>query len=476
MAGEAREKCAVGGILVGNDQDYASMMVRNSLFAMQHRGAEASGIVSITPSGSLEAHRELGLVRDIYSETDIARLSGSIAVGHNRYSTSGDKMSHLQPTREKSTGSILATNGNIPDTEKLETYLEKHNMLHGRPNDTEMMGLALSQSLREKNDLPTAVEQSYHLFAGAFSCVAAQDNVLVAFRDPYGIRPLALGRCRDNWVVASETSGLDIIGAEYEREVQPGELIIITKDGLETKQLAEGQHKLDIFEFVYFSRHDSFLYGQSVNEARYRFGQRLAIEHGALHDDGSDVVVIPVPDTSIPEAEGYAASLGLQHRQLIIKNRYIGRTFMQPDQLTRQEQVALKHNPVKGSVKDKHVVLIDDSIVRLNTIPRLVKQLEAEQAKSVSVLIGSPPVRFPDYYGIDTPKQAELAAANMTVEQMREKIGCRYLGFLSLAGMIEATGMPADMFNLSCFTGEYPIDIGKRKREISTPVSMEYVA
>jgi amidophosphoribosyltransferase len=364
----------------------------------------------------------------------------------------------------------------------MDAFLEKHNLLHGHRNDSEKMGFTIAQFMRGGHDFPDAIERTYPLLDGAFSCVGTHDDMLVAFRDPYGIRPLAIGNFDGNWVASSETCGLDILNAKYVREVQPGELVIITADGsVESKQLAEGRDKLDIFEFVYFARHDSKLFGKTVNEVRRQFGRELALAHGAMHDNGENVVVVPVPDTGVPEAEGYAQSLGLNTTQAIIKNRYIGRTFMQPTDQARKTQLRRKHNIIADPIKGKDVVIIDDSIVRLNTIPNLVQRMNQIGARSVSVLIGSPPVRFPDYYGIDTPDQNELAAANLTVEGMREEINkeegvdCRYLGFLPLASMIKATGMPEDMFNLSCFTGEYPIDIGKRKREIRKPVSMEYV-
>lgn len=275
-------------------------------------------------------------------------------------------------------------------------------------------------------------------------------------------------------VFSSETCGLDIIGADYEREVQPGELVIASSDGIETYQLAEGTNKLDMFEMVYFARHDSQLYGQSVNEVRRAFGRQLAREHGPLRDNTDNTVVVPVPDTSIPAAEGYGAELGLPVEQLIIKNRYIGRAFMSVEDGERQDHPRLKHNLVRSAIKGKDLVVIDDSIVRLNTIPVITQLAKAAGARSVSVLISSPPIRFPDFYGIDTPSQDELAAANLTVEEIKNEIECDYLGFLSLRGMVEATGVPDDNFNLSCFTGEYPINIGRRKREIVEPVSMQY--
>ena len=487
MAGEAREKCAVGGVLLAdNEISDASAHLYEVMFALQHRGDEASGMASKYPGEPLDFHRDLGMVKDVYDSDAMSRLGGTIAIGHDKYTTSGrddeQKRQHLQPVIDESLGMAIAHNGNIPDTTKLDNFLEKHNLLYGHRNDSEKMGYTVAQFMRGGQDFPTAIESAYPLFDGAFSCVGVHDDMLVAFRDSKGVRPLALGYFDENRVVSSETCGLDIINAKYDREVRPGELVVVTSDGkVESKQLAEGTNKLDIFEYVYFARHDSKLYGQSVNEVRRRFGQQLAVEHGALGDNGENTVVVPVPDTSIPIAEGYAHSLGLNLTQAIVKNRYIGRTFMQPTPDMRQRQLRRKHNIISEPLKQRDVILIDDSIVRLNTIPNLVERAFAIGAKSVSVLIGSPPVRFPDYYGIDTPNQSELAAANMTVEKMRrEMLGsqagqeCKYLGYLSLAGMIEATGLPYDMFNLSSFNGEYPIDIGARKKDIRPPVSMEF--
>ena len=475
MAGEAREKCAVSAVMTSNPEMSASELTYETLFAMQPRGTEASGMASLLPDGYLETHRENGMVRDVYDEESIRRLAGSLAIGQNRYSTNGSKSGHPQPVIDTAIGFALGHNGNLPVTQYLETYLSKKHVQPRHLNDSEMMGHVIAQHIRDGQDLPDAVELAYPLFRGAFSCVAMHDGMIVAFRDNKGIRPLALGTLDGGHAVTSETCGLDIIGAEYEREIEPGEMVIITSDGVESTQIADGEPKLDIFEFVYFARHDSQLYGQSVNEVRRRFGQQLAEQHPPLTDDIKNVLVVPVPDTSVPAAEGYADALGLQHRQAVIKNRYIGRTFMQPTHQMRRQQLRRKHNIIPEAVEGRDLVFIDDSIVRLNTMPRLVELAHDVGAKSVSVLIASPPVRFPDYYGIDTPEQKELAAANMTVEQMREEIGCRYLGFLSLSRMIAATEQPASRFNLSCFTGDYPVGIGRHKSEIYTPVSMEFI-
>jgi amidophosphoribosyltransferase len=305
MAGEAREKCAVGGILLAEQtEDSASAHLYEVLFALQHRGDEASGIVSREPGEPLAAHRELGMVKDVYGNESVSRLTGRLAIGHNKYTTSNSmqgarELRHPQPVIDESLGLALSHNGNIPDTSKMDGFLEKHNLLHGHRNDSEKMGFTIAQFMRGGQDLPSAIENAYPLLEGAFSCVGLHDDMLVAFRDPYGIRPLALGKFDNNWVASSETCGLDILNAEHTREVRPGELVVITADGaMESKQLADGTDKLDIFEFVYFARHDSTLYGKTVNEVRRQFGIELALAHGAMHDDGENVVVVPVPDAS----------------------------------------------------------------------------------------------------------------------------------------------------------------------------------
>lgn len=475
MAGEAKEKCAVAAIVANEAETAAAGMLYESLFAMQHRGTEASGMATLHADGSLRSHRELGMVKDVYNEETIRELAGIAGIGHNRYSTSGSKLDHPQPFEDKAIGFAFAHNGNLPVTNYLETFLSKHHINPQHLNDSEMAGSAIAQYIRNGHDLPDAIQLAYPLFRGAFSCVAMHDGMTVAFRDPKGIRPLALGVFDGGYAAVSETVGLDIIDASYEREVEPGEMAIMTSEGFEYVTVADGENKLDMFEFVYFARPDSRLYGQSVNEVRRRFGQQLAEQHGPLYDDPKNVLVVPVPDTSIPSSKGYARSLGLEQDEAIVKNRYIGRTFMQPSHDTRRQHLRRKHNVIPEVIAGRDIILIDDSIVRLNTLPRLVQLVESAGARSVSVLIASPPVRFPDHYGIDTPKQGELAAANMTVEQMRDQIGCRYLGFLSLDRTVEATGRPKADFNLSCFTGEYPIGIGQHRNNITTPISMEYI-
>ncbi|HUC95800.1 MAG TPA: amidophosphoribosyltransferase [Candidatus Saccharimonadia bacterium] len=469
MAGEAKEKCAVVGVSI--KEGNAAPLVYESLLAMQHRGDEASGIVSRNTSGRIFEHRGEGNVKDVFKTEILARLTGNQAIGHNRYSTSGSKSGHHQPFLDDTVGLSLSMNGNIPDTTKLEVMLSKHGIRTNELNDTEMIGHALALRLRSGLDLATAIEKDYSLFNGAFSCVALHSGSLIAFRDSCGIRPLALGKISGGYAVTSETCGLDIIDGTYLREVEPGEMVIISNGKIKSKQIVKGQKKLDMFEFVYFARHDSQLYGQSVNEVRRRFGEQLAKEYPPSMGDIENTIVVPVPDTSIPAAEGYADSLGLRHTQAIIKNRSIGRTFMQPTNSDRHKQLRRKHNMIPQAISGRDVILIDDSIVRMNTLPRLVESLYVSGARSVTALIASPPVRFPDFYGIDTPNQSELPAAKLSVKKMEMILkngrkNTTQLGFLSIDGMVKATGLKPSLFNLSCFNGEYPIDIGKRKKDI----------
>lgn len=472
MAGEAKEKCAVVGF-VGFDPSYlASGPVFESLMAMQHRGAEAAGAAASAADG-VKYHSGNGLVPHVLTPPVVKGLIGSRAIGHNRYTTSGSNANdYAQPVVDPDIGLAFAHNGNLPDVGRAEEFLQSCNIRTGHLNDSGMMGRVIAQFIRGGSELPDAIEQATNYFDGAYSCVAMHDGLVVAFRDPLGIRPLAIGKSKNGYAVASETCGLDIIDASYEREVAPGEMVVITPGGVESRQIAEGQSKLDMFELVYFSRHDSYLEGQRVNSVRQRFGEKLASEHPPRFGNYDSIVVVPVPDTSVPASQGYAEALRLTHKQAVIKNRYIGRTFMEPTDLGRKEHLKRKHNIISEDVAGKDVIFIDDSVVRGNTMPVLVELAREAKAKTVTVLIASPPVRFPDFYGIDTPSQKDLVAANMTIEEMRRAIKCDYLGFLSLSGMVKSTGLPAERFNLSCFNGEYPICIGRRAKEIYSPVCM----
>ena len=467
------EECAVTGVVGGDAAGRNAEM----LFALNHRGQESSGIATQNPDGTLNEHRGVGLVQDVYDEQIIERLGGEMGVGQNRYSTNGSKTSltHLQPVIDLQTGVAFSHNGNLPVTQKLGAYLEERNILTRRLNDSGMAGMAIAQAVREGRDLPDAVEFIYPLLRGSFSCTAMHGDTLVAFRDQKGIRPLAVGELDDGIAVASETAGLDIVNAKYLQEVPPGAMMVITRDGIqETRQLAEPDSKLDMFELVYFARPDSILYDQYMSEFRRQCGRELAVLHPPQVDDSDNVIVVPVPQTSVHAAEGYAEALRLNRRDAIYKNPFVSRAFISGGNADRQQKLRRKHSILPG-VEGKDVVLIDDSIVRLDTMPRLVRLMREHRAKSVTVLVASSPVRYPDFYGIDTPRQSELAAANLTVEAMREKMHANYLGYLTLSRMVAASGRPASDFNLSCFTGVYPIGIGDRKKEVSNPVSMEYI-
>lgn len=470
------EKCAVVGVSTqqSNTND-AAQVAYQALFALQHRGVQGSGIVT-TDGNELRTVRAPGMVRDVFNSTEIAYLQGKVAVGHNRYSTNGSSRSHLQPVIDDAIGFAFAHNGNVPVTELLESYLVERRYTIAQYNDSELLGNALASKLHEGLDIEAAVRHVSKLAKGAYSCVATYDGNLIGFRDAHGVRPLELGQFDGGMILASETCALDTVGAKHLRSVNPGELVII-RDGtlVSSIQFAKGAEHLDVFEFVYFARHDSVMRGQRVYEVRRRFGEELAKEHKPWQATKDGVLVVPVPDTSAPAAEAYAESLGMLHEAVIIKNRYVGRTFMQPTQVSRQSSLRLKHTLIPERIKGRDVYLIDDSLVRGNTLPRLISLIKKSGAKSVSVLIASSPIRFPDFYGIDTPQQIDLMAANMTVEEMRVAIGADYLGFLPVSAMVRATGIPKESLNLASFTGEYSIGIGKHRANIKEPVSREYI-
>lgn len=398
-------------------------------------------------------HVRPGLVAHAYDEAALDTLVGSIAIGHNRYSTSGGSFAHHgQPIMLDNLA--LAHNGNLHLTAKLAAFLTAHDVPIEGLNDSALMAAAVSYHMTQGLSLAEAVTQAYPLFTGAFSVVAMDKTQIVAFRDHCGIRPLSIGRLADGVVVSSETCALDMIGAAFWRDVKPGEMVVIDSGGVRSKQLAKPNPKLDIFEFIYFARPDSMLLGRSVNQVRRAMGMQLAREYPLMAD-----VVIPVPDSAIPAAIGYAHELGIPFDHGLIKNRYIHRTFIQPAQSLRDRSVEMKLNPLPEALIGRDVIVIDDSIVRGTTTKRIVRMLYGAGASKVHVLISSPPVKFPDFYGIDTPRPQDLLAARMNMAQMQEYIGADSLGFLSHEGMISATGLPESLFSTSCFTGVYPIPI-----------------
>jgi len=474
LSDKLHEKCAVVGVSTKKTDTEAAHTAYRALFALQHRGVEGSGIVT-TNGGTLTVVRKPGMVRDVFHQSDIDILHGGIAVGHNRYSTNGNRHAHLQPVLNESIGFALAHNGNIPDTTELEVYLTKRGYITDQYNDSELFGNAIASKLHGGRTFNDAITEIGEITNGAYACVATHSGDLVGFRDPHGIRPLEIGEFEDGIILASETCALDTVGAKHIRSVRPGEIVRVRGGEIvESYFFAEGTEQFDAFELVYFARHDSIQLGRRVDVVRRRFGAELAKLHKPLADI-HNVIVTAVPDTSVPAAESYAAELGLQYRTAIIKNRYIGRTFMQPTQASRQDSLRLKHTMIPELIAGKDVIMIDDSIVRGNTLPRLVALARELGAKSVTILIASPPIRYPDFYGVDTPSQDELMAANMTTEEIRVKIGADYLGFLSVSSLIAAIGVPKEQLNLASFIGDYPVSIGARQEGIRPPVSAEYI-
>lgn len=476
--GELKEKCAVAGVSSDNPEFHATELVFEFLLSLQHRGQEGSGIVAEGESpGAICFLRDRGYVNDVFAGgAGLSHFSASRAVGHNIYSTSGKRGDHMQPVVDKALGFAFAHNGNMSNISPLVEYLDRHNIKPAGLNDTEMMAFTLASEIRSGKELREAVEAAADLFVGAYACTGLYDNKIFALRDPMGIRPLSLGRLEGAVLFASETCALEGVGAEDIEDVKPGELIIATGSKISRFQLSDPDPKLDIFELVYFARPDSILCGQRVAEIRRNFGKQLAKEHAPITENHKNVVVVPVPDTSIPAAEGYADYYGLKHRQGIIKDRYSasGRSFIVGDNVERTKMLRRKHTFLPEAVEGKDVILVDDSIVRGSTIVNLVKEARRLGARTVTCLIASPPVMFPDFYGIDTPSQDDLIAAKKNIKEMREEFGCDYLGFLTIEGMVEATGRPKGEFNLSAFNGEYPIDIGDNARNIRRPVSMEF--
>ena len=431
------------------------------MWALQHRGQESSGIVS-SDGKQLYGHNGSGLVATVYHEEDLEQLAGHIAIGHNRYSTSGGGDSRYnQPYVDHIRQFAFAHNGNIPDCSKLEAFLQQRGVKTVGLNDSAMMFEAIAAYIDDGLNLTQAIKKAYPLFTGVFSAVAMDKTTVVAFRDECGIRPLSIGSLNGSYVIASETCAFDTIGASFVRDVKPGELVTINQKGITATQVVKGRQKLDIFEFVYFARPDSLLLGKRVDEVRKRFGKEMAKEFAIDAD-----VVIPIPDSGIPAALGYARATGIPFDIGLIKNRYIHRTFIRPTAQLRRRDLRMKLNPVIETVRGKRVILVDDSIVRGSTVRQMVAMLYEAQAKEVHLLITSPPVLYPDFYGINTPSQSELIATQMTNEQLREHVGATSLNYLSFDGMIRATGLPAKVFSTSCFSGDYPISIGSHAKEV----------
>ncbi len=478
MFKELNEKCGVAGGLLYDKDEHVAPYLREILLAEQNRGREASGMVTEQNRNTLNVVKHSGLAKHIFDEKAMTKLLGNIGIGHNRYSTSGSKTDIYLPYDENQIGFAFSHNGNIPDTTKLRSHLAKNRLTHGSPNDSVMMGRAIGQNIRDRLNLPDAVEEAFPFFTGAFSCVAMHDGMLVAFRDKCGMRPLSIGENKLGKFVASETCGLVAATAiDNIKDVQPGEMLILNEDGIESRQLTEPDPALDVFEFIYFARPDSVINGHRVHEVRKNLGEQLAIEQPPRFGEQENTVVMPIPATSRPVANAYAKHLGLEYEEGVFKNEYVDRTFILPSQRERLLELGRKLIAIPEEFNGKHVIFIDDSLVRGNTLPPLIAAAHNYGALSVTCLLSSPPIRFPDFYGIDTPSQSELPAANMSIKNLQQQLGADHLGYLHLSGLknvLSKMGMNPDHFNYSCFDGKYRIDIGQRVHEVHSPVSMEF--
>jgi amidophosphoribosyltransferase len=431
------------------------------LFALQHRGQESAGI-AVAEAGRVTVMREMGLVAQVFDEETLQALPGEVAIGHTRYSTTGSsRWANAQPLVQHGRARTVALghNGNLTNTTELRDALRADRVRLGSTSDTEAIAALLAN---DEAPLLETVARTMGRLEGAYSVVAIAEGTLVAFRDPNGIRPLSLGRIGDDWVVASETCALDLVGAATIRDVRPGEVVAVDADGLRSVQaLPESRGALCIFEHVYFARPDSTLAGTEVHGARVRMGERLAAEAPADAD-----LVIGIPDSGTPAAIGYSKASGIAFNEALIKNRYVARTFIQPDQEMREQGVRLKFNPL-AEVNGKRIVAVEDSIVRGTTTRQIVAMLFDAGAREVHMRVASPPIVSPCFYGLDFGDDEQLAAAHRSVEEIRSLIGATSLAYLSLEGMQAATRLPEGSVCRACFTRSYPTrvpELGKRAK------------
>jgi amidophosphoribosyltransferase len=452
-----KDECGVVAIYAHPEAETLAYL---GLHALQHRGQESAGIAS-SDGVNIRVHKAMGLVADIFTEEVLAKLRGSLAIGHTRYSTAGDSaLMNAQPIMARShKGTIaLAHNGNLVNALEIRTRLETQGSIFHTNSDTEVIVHLMAQS--REHTLPEAIADALRQVEGAFSLVMVTPDRILAARDPRGFRPLAMGRIpspgpdrQDTIVFASETCAFDLIGARYEREVKPGEIVVVGPEGVSSKFYAPAQpQSACIFEHVYFSRPDSLVFGRPVEISREQLGRTLAREAPADAD-----IVVPVPDSGVSAAMGYAAESGIPFRFGLIRNHYVGRTFIEPQQHVRDFGVKLKLNPVRSVLQGKRVVLIDDSIVRGTTSRKIVRMVRQAGASEVHMRISCPPTISPCFYGVDTPSKRQLIAANKSVEEIREYIGADSLAYLSMEGLSQACGDgEKTTYCTACYTGKYP--------------------
>jgi amidophosphoribosyltransferase len=448
-----KEACGLFGVWAPGED--ISRLIYFGLFALQHRGQESAGM-AVSDGDNILVYKDLGLVSQVFSESTLATLQGDLGIGHNRYSTTGSTTwDNAQPSfkTDGERSIALGHNGNLVNTAELA---ERAGWRSRATTDSDLVTTMLA---RQSGDgLEEAAMRVLPQLQGAFSFVMMDERTVFAARDPYGLRPLAIGKLPNGFCFASETCALDIVGATYLREVEPGELVMVDEEGLRSRRFAESpKRSLCVFEFVYLARPDSRLLGRTVHEARREMGRLLADEAPIAAD-----MVIPVPDTGHSAAQGFAEASGIPYGEGMLKNRYVGRTFIEPSQTIRERGVKLKLNPIPDSVRSKRLVVVDDSIVRGTTTRQIVQTLREAGATEVHMRITSPPVRWPCFYGIDMSTRQELVASDLSVEQVAEFIGADSLAYLSLDALVEATGADKAGYCRACFDGEYPIPIPDR--------------
>jgi amidophosphoribosyltransferase len=458
-----KDECGVFGTWALGHSEEAANFTYLGLHALQHRGQESAGIVS-TDGGALHVHRGMGLVADIFTADVLAKLPGGAAIGHVRYSTAGaSHLKNAQPIAIQYAGGAVAVahNGNLVNAEALRTELEGQGSIFQTTSDTEVI-LHLMARVRPERGSPgstehhvAAIRAALQRVSGAYSLLFLTERSMIGVRDRHGFRPLVIGKMKGSWVLASETTALDLIEAEYIREVEPGEIVVVDEKGLRSERIdpaAPPEPRLGrcIFEHIYFARPDSILFGRSVHEVRAAFGAQLAHDHPAPAD-----VVIAVPDSGVPAAVGYARASGVSYDVGLVRSHYVGRTFIEPQQSIRHFGVKLKLNAVRGVLEGKRVVVVDDSIVRGTTSRKIVKMIRAAGAREVHLRISSPPTAWPCYYGIDTPTRQELIASSHSVEEIARYVTADTLGYLSIEGLYSAMGEARAGFCDACFTGDY---------------------
>jgi amidophosphoribosyltransferase len=480
--------CGVfGAVIPGGEPTEAAAIATLGLFALQHRGQESAGI-AVSDGEQLMLYKDLGMIGSVLDERRLPSLRGTLAIAHCRYSTTGSTVwENAQPTFRLGPQRAVAIghNGNLVNTRELLTQLEGGRARLAATTDTELLTTLLADE--PAADTVEALLQLLPRVRGAFTLLVLDKGRIIGMRDPHGFRPLVLGRipeiaastdaalwategARDGWVLSSETTGLDIVGAEFVRDVEPGEMVIL-ESGREPRSVrfAPADPALCVFEMIYFARPDSYMEGRNLYEVRRRMGEQLAGEHPADTD-----LVMPVPDTGAPAAAGYAEASGIPYREGLVRNRYTGRTFIQPSQTLRHRGVTMKLNPLREVVRGKRLTVVDDSIVRGTTTKQIVALLRKAGAEEVHVRISAPPIFHPCFYGIDTQITSELIAATSSVEEIRDFIGADSLGYLSIQGVLAALELPYDRFCFACFDGRYPepvpYDASSRKFMLEEPV------